>query len=136
MGQNLESNNYGLNVNMVGESLYLLSIYLTRNIYTKTKSIDIKEKKTIIDYWDFNYEFNLPIDKQIENVFKIYERNKSDCEINSKEVLIVHIKDKNSEFINIIFSRMEQLKLTHYMPLILFLIDEYNDKDDKIIPNK
>ena len=136
MGQNLESNNYGLNVNMVGESLYLLSIYLTRNIYTKTKSIDIKEKKSIFDYWDFNYEFNLPIDKQIENVFKIYERNKSDCEINSKEVLIVHIKDKNSEFINIIFSRMEQLKLPHYMPLVLFLIDEYNDKDNKIIPNK
>ena len=136
MGGNVESNNYGLNINMIGESLYLLYIYLTRNIYTETKSIDRKEKKSIYDFWDFNYQFNSPNCEQIENIFKIYEINKMAIEINSKEVLIVHIKNKCSDLVNIIFSKMEKLKRPHYMPLILFLIDEYNEKDSKIIPDK
>ena len=138
MGGNLETNNYGLNINMIGDSLYLLYIYLTRNIYTNIKSIDKKDKKSIFDCWDFNYQFNSPIDNQIENAFKIYENNKFNIEINSKEVLIVHIKNKNSDLVKNIFSRMEKLKMPHYMPLVLFLIDEENknEKENKIIPNK
>ena len=138
MGGNLSQNQFGLNINMIGDSLYFLYIYLTRNIYTKTKSNDKKEKHSIFDCWDFNYEFNSPVDDQIENAFKIYEKNKSECEIDSKEVLIVHIKNKNSDLINIIFTRMEKLQRPHYMPLILFLIDEVNhdEEDYKIIPEK
>ena len=138
MGGNIDSNNYALNVNMAGDSLYLLYLFLTKNIYTKTKSKDKANKKSIVDFWDFNYELNVSIEAQLENIFKIYENHKKNAEINSKESLIVHIKNKNSEIINIIFSKLEKLKRSHYMPLILFLIDEYskNEEDNKIIPNK
>ena len=138
MGGNIDSSNYALNINMIGESMYFLYLYLTKNIYTKTKSKDIKDKKSIIDFWDFDYKLNSPIETQLENVFKIYENNKSNAEINSKEALIVHIKNKNSELINKIFSRLEKIKMPHYFPLILFLLDEYCDSENEniIIPNK
>ena len=138
MGGNIDSNNFGLNVNLIGESMYFLNLYLTRSIYTKRKSNDKKNKKSIIDFWDFNYDLHSSIENQIDNVFKIYENNKENFEINSKEALIVHIKNKNSELINIIFSKLEELKRIHYMPLVLFLLDEYSEDENnnKIIPNK
>ena len=136
MGGSISPSDYHLNINMIGENLYLLNLYLTRNIYTKTKSINKKKIISIFDFWDFNYKFNTPIDKQIEYAFNIYEKNKKDNEINSKEVLIVHIKNKNSELVHIILSKMEKLKRPHYMPLVLFLSDQYNGELDNIIPDK
>ena len=138
MGGNISPNNYHLNINMIGENLYLLNLYLTRNIYTETKTINKKEKISIFDFWDFNYNFNTPIDEQIEYSFNIYEKNKNNIEINSKEVLIVQIKNKNSELVHIILSKMEKLKIPHYMPLVLFLLDQFDGKieDNIIIPDK
>ena len=138
MGGNIESSNFGLNVNMIGESLYFLNLYLTKSIYTKTKSTDKKIKKSIIDFWNFNYELNSSIQNQIDKVFQIYEDNKKYAEINSKEALIVHIKNKDSDIINKIFSKLEKIKRSHYMPLVLFLLDEYSEDENnnKIIPNK
>ena len=135
MGGSTSANNYGLNINMIGESMYLLNLYLSRNIYTKIQSKDKKEKKTIRDFWNFNYLYNSTIDSQIESVFKIYNQNKKNIEINSKEVLIVHAKNQSSILIDIIFARVEEIKIPHYMPLIIFLLDD-NDKklEEKIIP--
>ena len=50
MGGNIDSSNYALNINMIGESMYFLYLYLTKNIYTKTKSKDKKEQKSIVDF--------------------------------------------------------------------------------------
>ena len=46
MGGNIQTN-YELNINMIGESLYFLYIYLTRNVYTTTISTNKKEKNSI-----------------------------------------------------------------------------------------
>ena len=135
MGGNIDINPYYLNIHMIGESLYLLELYLSRNIYTITKQDNKNQPNSIFNSWDFIYKYNSKIEIQIEEVFKKYEDNKSKAEINSKEVLIVHAPNKDSEIINIIFSKMENLKRLHYMPLVLFLIDDYKN-GDKIIPNK
>ena len=137
MGGNIDPSNYALNINMIGENMFLLNLYLTKKIYTIVNSRDKKEKKSIFDFWDFNYKYNIPIDKQIQYIFNIYKENKDNVEINSKEALIVHVKNKNSELVNIIFSKMEELRRPHYMPLVLFLSDQFNGKlEDKIIPDK
>ena len=137
MGGNIDPSNYALKVNMIGENLFLLNLYLTSNIYTQRESINKIEKKSIFDFWDFNYNFNIPIDQQIEYVFNIYKENKNNVEINSKEVLIIHVTNKKSELVDIIFSKMEELKRPHYMPLVLFLSDQFDGKlEDKIIPDK
>jgi len=36
MGGNISNNPYYLNIHMIGESLYLLELYLSRNIHTIT----------------------------------------------------------------------------------------------------
>ena len=132
------NNNYGLNVNMIGSSMYPLYLYLTKNIYTKINSKDKTNKKSIIDYFGFNCGLNLPLYNQIENVFKIYKENKSNLKVDLKEDLIVNIKNKISDIINLIFSKLENLKRANFMPLVLFLLDEYNinEIDNIIIPNK
>ena len=135
MKGNFANNPHYLNIHMIGESLYLLELYLSRNIYTVTNSNNKKQIKSIFDLWDFNYKYNSDIEFQIEEAFNKYEKNKSNAEINSKEVLIVHAQNKNSEIIKTIFSKMEKIKRLHYMPLVLFLIDDYKN-GDKIIPDK
>ena len=138
MGGNIDQNDYALNINMIGENMYLLHLCLTGSIYTDRKAIDVKEKKSIFDYWNFNYKFNIPIEQQINHVFLIYKQNKCLNEINSKEVLIVHAKNKDSTIIKDIFTKMEAIKMPHYMPLVLFLLDEFDEtiKNNPIIPNK
>jgi GTP-binding protein EngB required for normal cell division len=140
MGGNIDSNNYDLNINMIGENMYLLYLFLTKSIYTDRKSIDVKEKKSIFDYWNFNYKFNTPIEQQIKYVFSIYTKNKGNIDINSKEVLIVHVRNKETKLVDTIFTELEKFKMPHYMPLVLFLSDEFEfDKkieDSLIIPDK
>ena len=135
MGGDIKNNPYGLNINFIGESMFFLNLYFSRNIYTITNSSKNTKPKSIYDLWNYSYKKKVPISQQIQDVFKIYETNKLKMDINSKEVLIVHISDKNDLLINIIFSKMESLKRPHYMPLVLFLLNDYNN-DIKIIPDK
>ena len=135
MGGDIKNNPYGLNINFIGESMFFLNLYFSRNIYTITNSSKNTKPKSIYDLWNYSYKKKDPISQQIQDVFKIYETNKLKMDINSKEVLIVHISDKNDLLINIIFSKMESLKRPHYMPLVLFLLNDYNN-DIKIIPDK
>ena len=137
MGNSINEDKYGMKIKMAGESLYLLHLYLSRSIYTITKSSDKKEKKDIFDFWDSNYKFNMSFEKQVEEIFNYYKELKQNYALNFKEVLIVHIKKKNSEKIDYIFSKMNEIKRPYYMPVVLFLCDEYNDNDYyKIKPNK
>ena len=54
MGGNLETNDFGLKINMIGESMHLLYLYLTRNIFSETKSVDKKQKNTILIFGILN----------------------------------------------------------------------------------
>ena len=147
MGNSPEQSYY-MNVNIIGESMYLFYLYLTRNIYTDTISSDKKEKKIITDYWDFHYNFNQPVEDQIEEVLNRCKNYKQKNDLNSKEILIVHVPNKKCELIDYIFSEMEnQLEKAYFMPMILFLCDKNEiqnesnedstkvDDDYKIIPD-
>ena len=135
MGNSSNEDKYGMKIRMAGESLYLFHLYLSKSIYTITKSSDKKEKKDIFDFWDSNYKFNMPFEKQIEEIFEYYKELKQNFVLNFKELLIVHITNTNSKKIDYIFSKMNEIKRPYYMPVVLFLCDEYND-DYKIKPNK
>ena len=147
MGNSPEQSYY-MNVNIIGESMYLFYLYLTRNIYTDTISSDKKEKKIITDYWDFHYNFNQPVEDQIEEVLNRCKNYKQKNDLNSKEILIVHVPNKKCKLIDYIFSEMEnQLEKAYFMPMILFLCDKNEiqnesnedstkvDDDYKIIPD-
>lgn len=140
MGNDSINQRYYMNINIIGDSMYLFYLYLTKNIYTTTKASDKKEKKTLIDFWDIHYSFNKLFEYQINEAFKKYNELKKKNDINMKEVLIVHVPNKDSELIDFIFSSMEEeLKEPYHMPMILFLVDEGGDGDKKneckIIPD-
>ena len=125
MGNDSNGQNYYLNINIVGESMSLFYLYLTRNIHITTKASDKKEKKTLIDFWDIHYSFNRLFEYQINEAFQKYIELKEKNVINIKEVLIVHVPNKTSELIDYIFSAMETtLEKSYYMPMVLFLYDE------------
>ena len=120
MGGNEAKPSPGLNISFIGESLYLFQLYLSRSIYTKSK--EKKQKNNIFDFCNFYYDFNLPIDDQIKNIFNIYKKNKEERKLNPKEVLIVQVYKFNT-LMKRIYAEMEKLEETKYMPLVLFLVD-------------
>ena len=120
MGGNEAKPSPGLNISFIGESLYLFQLYLSRSIYTKSK--EKKQKNNIFDFCNFYYDFNLPIDNQIKNIFNIYKKNKEERKLNPKEVLIVQVYKFNT-LMKRIYAEMEKLEETKYMPLVLFLVD-------------
>ena len=140
MGNSSNEQSYYLNINIIGESMYLFYLYLTRNIHITTKTSDKKEKKTLIDFWDIHYKLNKSFKEQIKQPFEQYIKLKKENNTNIKEVLIVHVPSKNSELIDSIFSKMEnELVKQHYMPMVLFLYDEENlgetKNGEKIVPD-
>ena len=114
MGGNIEKEKPHLNINMIGESLYLFNLFLSRNIYTKSK-MKI-QKNNIFDFCSFNYQFNRPIEEQIKNVFSLYQKNKEEGITNSKEVLIIQTY-KFNDINKRIYKEMERLEETDFMPL-------------------
>ena len=137
MGNSSINSKYYMDISIIGESIYLFYLYLTRNIYIDTKAFDKKEKKTLIDYWDFHYSFNQTIQYRINEAIGKCKKFKENNNVNINEALIVHVPNKNSDIIDFIFSKIEeQLEYSHYMPMILFLSDE-NDAnvDFKINPD-
>ena len=120
MGGNEVKPSPGLNISFIGESLYLFQLYLSRSIYTKSK--EKKQKNNIFDFCNFYYDFNLPIDDQIKNIFNIYKKNKEERKLNPKEVLIVQVYKFNT-LMKRIYAEIEKLEETKYMPLVLFLVD-------------
>ena len=126
--------NFKLHIYMIGESLYNLNLYLTKNIYTITKAIDKKDKQSIYDFWDFTYYFNKSFEYQTKKAFEYYNTLKEKY-VSFKELLIVHIEDINSEKIDIIFNELLKLKRPHFMPVVLFLVDNF-DVNNKIIPSE
>ena len=124
MGGNNDKEPPKLNISMIGESLYLFYLYISRNIYTKSK--EKQQNNQIFDYCNFNYEFNSPIEDQINNIFKIYHNNKKERKINTKEVLLVQVYKFNT-LMKRIYKEMEKLEEPEFMPLVLFLVDFKRD---------
>ena len=81
------------------------------------------DKKKIEDYWDFDYFPEDIIDKQIDDYFELLQkyRNNKDQTKNIRESLIVKIKNSSDPLVNNILEKMNKLRESHYMPLVLFL---------------
>ena len=92
----------------------------------------IKKSKalyTIKNYWKINYEKEVEVFKSITNYFDLLEKNKADENKtkNIRETLIVKVNSENDNEVKEIIKRMNELEETHYMPLVLFLIVNYNN---------
>jgi GTP-binding protein EngB required for normal cell division len=127
---NLED--YYMHIQLIGSDLTkFLELISGKNIPSKAKQ-DVKKRKIIEDFWDFDYSSDKKIIPQIEEYFELLEEKKDIDELDElKECLIVRIKEFNPNEIYLIFEKMDSLEQAQYMPFVLFLVDDMN-KEIKI----
>jgi GTP-binding protein EngB required for normal cell division len=95
---------------------------------------------TIFDYWDYFYYPNLQIKEQINQVFEKFNKMKGRLDLNFRECLVVRVKNIYSPEIKVILEKINNINREHYMPMVLFLLDEYDEENldyskKKVVPD-
>ena len=133
-------NNYYISINMIGKEMEnILYALNTKRPLNRLMTQD-QFRYTIFDYWDYFYYSNKTIDEQIKFIFDKFYKKKGALDLNFRECLIVRAKDKLSPEIKIILEKINEINRIHYMPMVLFLLDEYDENnfdyfDKKIVPD-
>ena len=112
-----QKNHFSMHIQFIGQNL--TSFY--------NQLLSSQELKSIKDYWNFEkIEENLSITNQIKNYFEILEKNKDNDKDNLevKESVIIKARNTNDHEIKEILTKMNNLKYTYYMPLVLILYEE------------
>jgi len=132
--------NFYISINMIGKDMQNIIICLnTKRPINKYMTQD-QYRLSIYDYWDYFYYPNLEIKAQINKIFDKFNQMKGRLDLNFRECLIVRLKNINSPEINDILEKINNISREHYMPMVLFLLDEYDEDNfdftlKKIIPN-
>ena len=119
MGNEQNEDNFDMNVQIIGEGM--IDFF---NIIKSTSRY-----KTIKDYWTFDYEDNISINEQLQNYFDKLEKEKEYDNNNMKESLIIKVNNLKDEIIETMLEKMDNLEETYFMPLVLIL---YENKDEKV----
>ena len=97
---------------------------------------DRKDKKELQDFWDYHYEENLTFEAQLNNAYQLIDKYQENTieKVKFKECLIIKIKNIKSLEIETIFKKQNRTtkKNKDYSPLILFLLDEFDELTDEL----
>ena len=135
-----QPNNFYICINMIGKEMQTILYALNTKRPLNSKMIQAQFRYSIFDYWDYYYFPNKTIDEQINIIFNKFYQQKGALSLNFRECLLVRAKNKNAPEIKIILEKINDINRVHYMPMVLFLLDEY-DKDcfdyseKKIVPD-
>ena len=138
--ENRNPNNFYISINLIGKEMQNLIITLKTKRPLNSYMSQNQYRLTIFDYWDYFYYPNLIIKEQIKQVFEKFNKMKGRLDLNFRECLIVRVKNINSPEIKSILKEINNINREHYMPMVLFLLDEYNEDNfdyslKKIIPD-
>ena len=128
---NGDLDSFYMHIQIIGEEMQKFLKMISGSDSAKTS-----DRKNIEDYWDFDYFPEDTIDKQINDYFELLQeyRKSEDQTKNIRESLIVKIKNSSDSLVNKILEKMNKLRESHYMPLVLFLSLE-SPANKKIIIN-
>ena len=135
-----QPNNFYICINMIGKEMQTILYTLNTKRPLNSKMIQAQFRYSIFDYWDYYYFPNKTIDEQINIIFNKFYQQKGALSLNFRECLLVRAKNKNAPEIKTILEKINDINRVHYMPMVLFLLDEY-DKDcfdyseKKIVPD-
>ena len=135
-----QPNNFYICINMIGKEMQTILYALNTKRPLNSKMIQAQFRYSIFDYWDYYYFPNKTIDEQINIIFNKFYQQKGALSLNFRECLLVRAKNKNAPEIKTILEKINDINRIHYMPMVLFLLDEY-DKDcfdyseKKIVPD-
>ena len=130
MGNEEERNpdNFYICINMIGKEMQNLIITLKTKRPLNAYMTQSQYRLTIFDFWDYFYYPNLQIKEQINKVFEKFNKMKGRLDLNFRECLIVRVKNINSPEIKDILEKINNINREHYMPMVLFLLDEYDEE--------
>ena len=132
--------NFYMCINMIGKEMQniVLSLNTRRPLNTHRQNDNYKN---LYDYWDYFYYPNLSIKEQIDHVFKKFNKMKGALDLNFRECLIVRLENINSPELKEILEKINNINREHYMPMVLFLLDEYDETaldytSKKVVPDE
>ena len=122
MGNEQNKANFDMNVQLIGEGMIdFFNIIKSSSRY-----------KTIKDYWTFEYEEGISINEQLQNYFNKLENEKEKKNNDMKESLILKVNNLKDDIIEKMIEKMDKLEETYFMPLVLILYENKDEKDQKI----
>ena len=138
--ENRNPNNFYICINLIGKEMQNLIVTLKTKRPLNSFMTQNQYRISIFDYWDYFYYPNLSVKNQINQVFEKFNKMKGRLDLNFRECLIARVKNINSPEIKEILEKMNNINREHYMPMVLFLLDEYDaDNFDyskkKVVPN-
>ena len=133
-------NNFYICINMIGKEMQNIIISLNTKRPLNSFMTQNQYRLTIFDYWDYFYYPNLQIKEQTKQIFEKFNKMKGRLDLNFRECLIIRVKNKDDPEINEILEKLNNINREHYMPMVLFLLDEYDEdtfdfSKKKIIPD-
>ena len=117
-------------VNLIGDSLDQF-LYCISNYSYESYSNQRPKKNSIYDYWDYLYNPSYDFYGQLAIVSNRLKMKKDSLTLNFKECVVVRVSDINSIQIQYVIEKMNSLNREHYIPLMLFLCDNYEIDDIK-----
>ena len=135
-----DPNNYYICINMIGKDMQKILYTLNTKRPLNARMIQGQFRYSIFDFWDYYYFQNKTIDEQIRIIFDKFYKQKGALDLNFRECLIVRAKNKDAPEIKKILEKINDINRVHYMPMVLFLLDEYDQdsfdySEKKIIPD-
>ena len=133
-------NNFYICINMIGQEMQTILYALNTKRPLNAIMTQFQMRYTIYDYWDYFYYPDKTINEQIDIIFNKIYMKKGSLDLNFRECLIIRAKNKLSPEIKIILEKINDINRMHYMPMVLFLLDEYDEDnfdycEKKIVPD-
>ena len=126
--QNINEDKYYMSVNLIGKTMKDLLTAISGLSYS-SKSSERSSKVSIYDYWDYSYLHELNFISQVNILMEKLNKMKADLILNFSECLIIHIPDFDSPKIDYILDKINKINRLQYIPMILFLSDNYDESD-------
>ena len=129
-GNDLENNEnkYYMSVNLIGKSMKNLLTSISGLNYS-SKASGRLTKVSIFDYWDYFYLPELNFISQVNEITEKFSKMKGELLLHFSECLIVHVTDLNCPKIDYILEKVNKINRAQYIPMILFLSDDFNEND-------
>ena len=132
--------NFYICINMIGKEMQNITLSLNTRRPFNTHNQE-QYRKNLYDFWDYFYYPSLTIKEQIDTVFKKFNKMKGALDLNFRECLIVRLKNINSPELKGILEKINNINREHYMPMVLFLLDEYDETaldytSKKVVPDE
>ena len=124
MGNEQKDDRFYMRIQIIGEGM--------DNFYNNIKTT--KKYKTIKEYWEFEIGCKT-LNEQIEKYFKKLEEKKK-RNINMRESTIIKVNNVKESIIDDFLKKMNDLKETYYMPLVLILYENEIKEKFKIDEEK